>query len=460
MRQGAASRLRPPPLLYPPLLPFRMTILWRRVLCVAAAWHVCLTLAFATTVTGPTLYAWDYSAYLGSDTWWSSMYPSCGVPYQSPIDIETADATDATATHQVIFEPVLGKPVLSINAIIAYNSSFNTIRCDFSADLTEYYIYWQDNAPVVGKPRYRLDCLVIRFPSEHKLNGAFLPLELRYEFVPETLFPLEGSMTISDRLGTDTGVALLYWAESVSNQEEDLQSDASLDSLLRIIQLGYANGTAQVQPYFPHVRSAYQYQGTDTVPPCRANVQNFVGADILRVDASLLSRLKKFGPNWGEYRPVMPLAGRPVSMVMVDTQAMMPKLRTSPTPVHYTLQRSAPLQINPVALTFGIWCSAGICALPCVGLFCLCLQRITYTVPYSLSWRQQRRRGYREVFGVPLRYDGFTGSPLTTRGPDFSEDGLRSANALLSLSRSGRSSALEKSLPLATAVSVSDTTTE
>lgn len=389
------------------------------VLLLPTALTVLALMGTAVSAQDHSIFSWDYSRQLGSLTWWNTWFPSCGLDYQGPVKIDWLNGV-SSSTDTLVIETTTGIPLLPLDAVVAYNSTFNTVRCDMSADQVRFYIYWQpDGVTVTDKgPLFKIEKLNVLFPSEHEFTDAtrdgLVDAEVRYTFASTGKFPLTSVTPLDNAIDDTCTIAFSLLLEQV----HDHDGRADIETMLKQVLDGYDSGVTRITPVFPTFDAGLvHYKGTATTPPCRGNVHHFVGGSLLPVEVSTLQKFRRYGPHWDSYRTTVPAAGRPVRRVAFNPAGLVPVLRKAPYVAPYVIYNDGALfkvEIRGLALYYGAIQAGAIVGVLLVTVVVLLLERAAYKVPFSASWRMPRHG--REVFGVPLRYGQETGQPKLVRG--------------------------------------------
>jgi len=267
---------------------------------------------------------WCYKGNCGPDTYWTELFPACGLNSQSPINIITANATTAPSAPPLTF---INYEKIEIRAFSSNaaddlgekgdrleNHEFdNNGHTAVLGVKTEY-----DNDGVMtggplGDERYQM--LQMHFHwganvtvgSEHTINGVTYPLELHLVHINNNATEL------------DLAVAGFFFEITLEDNEaltpliDEIQKILNYDSYYPM-----SNNSFQVKDLMPsEVGIYYNYAGSLTTPPCSEVVTWIVFLEPLKISASQVAQFRTMmdsenQPIVDNFRPVMPLNGRTV----------------------------------------------------------------------------------------------------------------------------------------------------
>lgn len=89
-----------------------------------------------------------------------------------------------------MIETTDGSALLSLDAAVTYNSTFNTVRCDMAANPVRFHLYWRPPPPSSDTADTNKVDKGFLFPSEQEHGGAPVSAEIRYTFSSTEQFPL------------------------------------------------------------------------------------------------------------------------------------------------------------------------------------------------------------------------------------------------------------------------------
>lgn len=366
-----------------------------------------------------SILSWDYNVLGEKSGWWGYWYPSCTLPKQSPIDIDSSAAVDGN--DQLIVETATGEALSYVGVIVAFKSAFNQLHVDLSSNDIELKVRYKSQAPE-DAASFMFSSIDMYIPSVHYLDGEQQDAEIVYHFV--------GTNYAGDQDATGTGItdqntiSMSFLLEGTT----DGSANAQVETFLTQIYNGCDSGSTELTPLVPNPTNVFHYGGSQLHPPCNRNIQYFVSAEPIPIEAATITKFTEEvdSPNTNSalaYRMVKPLDGRTVTKFSLNLTTLSPTFNSAAAAVVYRMVPT-PLKYTGLIERYARDMLIGIVVILVLSCVFLVVERWTYRLPYNLTWTNPSTKS--EVFGVPMRYGYETGKPkvdYVTHIPENSDDG-------------------------------------
>lgn len=237
---------------------------------------------------------WGYQGNIGPADW-AKLNPNfilcANGKEQSPIDIPYASSKqDAKLSINYVSAPFVivddGTTDLTIGKTQMVFNDGHGIQLNFPESTKEYITY--------DGHRYRLVQFHMHTPSETKVHGEAMPLEIHFVHQGEN-----GSAVVIGVFVT-SGPANKKLQEIIDHLPREKGKEMAVDGL-------------EINPLelLPNNRNYYSFPGSLTTPPCAEGIQWIVMSDSISASPEQIEKLKK-AMNGNNARPVQSLNDRKV----------------------------------------------------------------------------------------------------------------------------------------------------